>query len=320
MIKIYHSGNNLNCIFTVCIGDEYKERWERISLPFWKMYCERHGLSLIAMTSPYDDAGGKRVDWQKLLCGKAVKDSKLDIKNVCFVDYDIVPNPYAPDIFKSHSEDVIGFVSQRKNMPYRSTKELIKLIAYYRNKYSDGKYPLDSYLFASPERIFADHGLPQYKDYGCGGLFMFNVENHSNLFEHAFYNDGEHKLDISNPGEEVVLNHCIQGSGKCSWLSYSWQTLWWYEMPWNYPWLYDCRLRTRELIQEAIKATLMRSNFLHFVGSWEKWAWEEVTGLYKDDVLDSLKNFAKYKEEKSEAPNLGLIFPKSTEELRLISK
>ena len=87
MIKIYHSGNNMNCIFTVCIGDEYKERWERISLPFWKMYCERHGLSLIAMTSPYDDAGEKRVDWQKLLCGKAVKDSKLDIKNVCFVDF-----------------------------------------------------------------------------------------------------------------------------------------------------------------------------------------------------------------------------------------
>ena len=320
MIKIYQSGDTPDCIFTVCIGDEYIERWERISLPFWKMYCERHSLHLIAMIRPFDDTGGKRADWQKLLCGKAIKESKLDIKNVCFVDYDIIPNPYAPNIFKSHNEENISFVSQRKNLPYRNTTELMKLIAYYRNKYSNGKYPLDSYLFASPERIFRDHGLPQYEDYGCGGLFMFNIEKYSSIFEEAFCNDGEHKLSVSNPGEEVVLNHCIQGSGKCSWLSYSWQTLWWYEMPWNYPWLYDCKKRSKELTQEAIKTTLMRTNFLHFVGSWEKWAWEEVAELYKGEMLNDLRRFAKYKDEKSEAPNLGLIFPDSTDELKLISK
>ena len=320
MLKIYLNGKSENCIFTLCIGKEYVERWERISLPFWKIYCERHDLSLIALISPFKDTGGKRVDWQKLLCGKAVRDSKLKIQNVCFVDYDIVPNPYAPNIFETYNENSIGFVSQRENMPYKNVNEVLKLIAYYRNKYSDGGYPLDSYLFASPQKIFEDHGLPPYNNYGCGGLFILNVESHSKLFENSFEDDERHALDVSNPGEEAALNHCIQGSGKCHWLDYSWQTLWWYEMPWNYPWLYDRERRTSTMTQDAILSTLMKTNFLHFVGSWEKWAWEEAEGLFNKSVLHELEKFSLYKKEMPKSPNLGLIFPKSSDELKLVSQ
>ena len=305
---------------TVCIGAKYLERWERISLPFWNIYCERNKLTLAALVEPYADPAGKRVDWQKLLCGKAIKDAKLEISNACFVDYDVVPNPFAPDIFKSCSPSLIGFVSQRKNMPYRCVDELLKLIAFYRNRSSQGKYPLDSYLFATPEKTFIDNQLPPYKDYGCGGLFVFNIEKHSTMFETAFHNNGRQALTVSNPGEEVVLNHCIQGSGDCSWIDYSWQTLWWYEMPWNYPWLYDKESRTSMNTRNAIMSTLMRANFLHFVGSWEKWAWEEVTSLQNHASLDKLESFANYKKLISNSPNLGLIFPESIDELKLISK
>lgn len=320
MLKVYQKGTSPNCIFTVCIGEEYLERWERISLPFWNIYCERNSLTLAALTEPYTDPEGKRADWQKLLCGKAIKDSKLEVSNICFVDYDIVPNPFSPDVFKSYNPSKIGFVSQRTNIPYRNIEELLKLIAFYRNRSSQGRYPLDSYLFATPERIFKDNGLPPHKDYGCGGLFVFNIEKHSNLFEKAFLNNGKQALTVSNPGEEVVLNHCIQGSEECQWLDYSWQTLWWYEMPWNYPWLYDHDKRTSTNTQNAIMSTLMRTNFLHFVGSWEKWAWEEVTSLNNKDALDQLENFSDYKRHDACSPNLGLIFPGSPDELKLISK
>ena len=320
MIKVYQSGNSENCIFTVCIGESYIERWERISLPFWRIYCERHELTLVALVAPFPDSAGKRVDWQKLLCGKAVKNFQLPVSNVCFVDYDIIPNPFAPDIFSAYNPEGIGFVSQRHNLPYGDTNQLLKLIAFYRNKFSKGKYPLDSYLFATPEQIFSDHRLPLYTDYGCGGLFIFNVEKHSHLFEMAFEDNENHALSISNPGEEVVLNHCIQGSGYCSWLDYSWHTLWWYEMPWNYPWLYNNKNRTDIYTCDAILSTLMRTNFLHFVGSWEKWAWEKVTNIYCDSALSQLETFSNYKTEISDAPNLGLIFPGSSDELSLISK
>ena len=74
------------------------------------------------------------------------------------------------------------------------------------------------------------------------------------------------------------------------------------------------------MTQDAILSTLMKTNFLHFVGSWEKWAWEEAEGLFNKSVLNELEKFSLYKKEMPKSPNLGLIFPKSSDELKLVSQ
>ena len=52
---------------TLAIGIKYLERWENLSLPFWQIYSKKNDLGLVAIIKAYEDKGGKRVDWQKLI-------------------------------------------------------------------------------------------------------------------------------------------------------------------------------------------------------------------------------------------------------------
>jgi hypothetical protein len=318
-LKIYEDSINGDFIITLAIGDDYLMRWEKLSLPYWTLYCKKNGIGLAAMIKPYEDKGKKRYDWQKLLIGKAVQDYGLNAKNICFVDYDIVPNPFVENIFNSIDRLKIGIVSQRKNLPYANIDEILKKIAFFRNLSSNGKYPLDSYLTAKPEIIFKDHGLLPLYDYGCGGLFTLNIELHSELFEQVFYKYSDKSKLVSNIGEEVYLNYFIQNRNDYEWLDYKWHVQWWYEMGWNYPWLYEQGNRIDEQVLNIITSTLMNSNFIHFVGSWEKWAWEKVDRLNTSKYLNILENFERYKLEELKSPSVGIIFPSSEEEVKILS-
>ena len=319
-LKVYLYSESTDCIATLALGDSYLERWEKLSLPFWELYCKNNNLSLVALISPFDDPGSKRLDWQKFLIGKAIRNASLLINNVCFVDYDIIPNPFAPSIFSECPPNDIGIVSQRFNLPYNDVNYLLKLIAFYRHQFSDRRYPLDSYLFASPEQIFIDHNLPPLRDYACGGLYLFNQALHSSFFDKVFSAYSSDSLLVSNPGEEVYLNYHIQSHPNLIWLNYKWQTLWWYEMASKYSWLYDKKRRDPALIRQCILNSLYNCHFLHFVGSWEKWAWPYCEGLLTEANLSNLSYFAEYLNIKPESPNLGIIFPTQQNDLDLLSK
>jgi len=319
-LKVYRDSVDGNYIATLAIGGDYLERWEKYSLPFWKIYCDEHGLGLVALVQPFEDPGGKRNDWQKFLVGRAIKEHGLCAERICFVDYDIVPNPFADNIFNQLEKTKIGFVSQRNDLPHGEVDTLLRHIAMHRHKASEGKYPLDSYLTRSPEDIFNYHGLPKHSDYGCGGLFIFNMQLHSEYFEEVFKSYDSNCLLISNPGEEVHLNHYIQKRDDFEWLPYEWHTQWWYEMAWYYPWLYRQENRKVEIVEEAICACLLRSNFVHFVGSWEKWAWLYFAEMSFSTLISKLKDFDQYRKTVLQSPSLGLIFPDNQSEKKIISQ
>ena len=123
-------GKSQNIIATNAIGGNYHESWMKWAYPTWKKYCERHGLGLIVFNTNIDD-DGKKPYWQKLLMGFALKNSVPDVKNVCFMDTDILINYMAPNIFDSYDPNTIAVVSQKNNLP---SKQISKY--FY-------KYPLD---------------------------------------------------------------------------------------------------------------------------------------------------------------------------------
>jgi len=319
-LKIYQDSACGDYVVTVAIGQKYMQRWEELSLPWWRMYCGEHGLGLAAVTEPFSDPGNKRFDWQKLLVGKALSESGTGAQGVCFVDYDVIPNPFAPNIFSHRSVDRVGFVSERNNLPYGSAETVLRRVAFHRHRASEGEYPLDSYLTADTETVFKDHGLPPLADYGCGGLFVFNHTRHAAFFEEVFGQYSNESRLAANPGEEVYLNYHIQTQTDVEWLDYRWHTLWWFEMASYYPWLYDSENRTAFNVEQAILSSLHRSHFLHFVGSWEKWSWPFIKNLHQSRFLTQLEHLQQYNSAVLVSPKLGLIFPGKPDEMELLSK
>ena len=73
------------------------------------------------------------LNWQKLLIVKVIKKSKLNIKNICFLDIDILINYHlSPNIFDFHVESKISLVSERhiKGLDLHHT---LKQISFNRN-------------------------------------------------------------------------------------------------------------------------------------------------------------------------------------------
>lgn len=311
------SSGNERFIATLAIGKEYLDRWEALSLPFWRIFCERHDLGLVAMIHPYADPQARRPDWQKFLVGRAMRDFGHESGRVCFVDYDIIPNPFAPDVFAAMNRGMVGFVSEIFGLPYGESSELLRRMAFHRNRASSGAYPLDSYLTAPVKRLYADAGLPVLADYGCGGLFLFDIVEHGGVLERAFTSKVDPAQLIANVGEEVHLNYVIQSGFDVQWLPYEWHTLWCYEVAAYYPWLYEKNQRSEANVEQAILSTLMRSNFLHFVGSWEKWAWKAVPALLKDSALSQLERFQEFRYAELASPSLGQIFPHGDDQAML---
>ena len=305
-ISIEYVGSSDDAIITLVIGVKYVKKWHETTLPLWLQYCKRHDLSLISIRSPFDDPGGKRFDWQKFLSGKAARMALPKIKRVCYIDYDILPNPFGDNVFDEHVTDRISFVSQRKKLPYGDVNELLRSVAFWRNHYSNGVYPLDSSLTRSVEQIYLDHGLPAYNDLGCAGLFMFDVDEYSEYFEEAFYRHSSADNLTANAGEQVYLNHYILQTNKVNWIEYNWQALWVFECACNYPFLLSKSDINPNIIRACLINSLKKYNFLHMVGSWEKSVFEEFS-TFDLDELNLLSEWRKYTSKELLSPYLGEI-------------
>ena len=126
-----------NYIATIAIGQQYLEGWRKLSRSSWIDYCERFDLGLVIFDQDMAVGFGdkwKKPTWQKLLIGKILESSDLDVKNVCYLDTDIIISPFAQNIFESYDPMCFGLVSLRKNLPFDYDKAL-KAVAYNRNRY-----------------------------------------------------------------------------------------------------------------------------------------------------------------------------------------
>lgn len=307
-MKILYKGKSNNFIVTIAIGDRFYKEWADYVLPGWLLYCKKNELGLAVIDEDLiekSDPCWKKATWQKLLIGREFVRKNLDVKNICFLDADILINPFAPNVFDFHDDANISVVSQTKT-PFDYSKVLRK-IAYYRNKYLSNHYPLDSSLFMSKKDYYMYHNFDEQSDLFCAGFFIFNVNNFSALMESWFFHYPSEVETITNCGDEPVLNFEFQNHGKIKWLDYKFQSLWLYEMAEKYTFLYS-ELTNSKLIKECIRCSLRQNYFLHFAGKWEGNMYKDKS-ILNDDFLLELESFNKYLSTPVTGKPVGLVYP-----------
>lgn len=312
-MKILRNTSSGNYIATIAIGKKYLNQWRKFSYPSWIKYCKKYNLGLIVFDEDLNkvkDQFWKKATWQKFLIGKEIKESKINVKNICYLDTDIIINFLgAPNIFDFYKKDTFGLISMIKNLPM-PREYTLKSMAFNRNFFYSKKYPLDSALFMSPEQQFEYHGLKKFSNFACAGVFLFNIKNHSDLMYRWYrkYPSNYHTITL---GDQPILNYEILNHGKITWLDYKFQALWSYEMAWKYPFLYDTKNAKKKEILNCIEASLMSNYFLHFPGAWNEgkmWMSEQI--LSDKQKLKRFTSFAKYLIKEVSGRPKGIIKPK----------
>lgn len=309
---IIKPGQSGNIIVTIAIGKEYTENWMKYALPTWQKYCERHKLGLVVFDDDLiskNDITWKKPTWQKMIIGDYLSKHLENVVNVCYIDSDFIINYFAPNIFDFYTPSTIGLVSQYRNLPYVQ-EDVKRRIAFFRNRYYDNNYPLDSALFMSLKQIFEFHNLPVQKDYACAGLFIMNVKRHAAIMKEWFEKYDKNIHSVTGGGDECHFNYEVQNYGKITWLDYKFQAIWIFEMAWKYPFLYDFGRNNDVLIKECIEASLFTNYFLHFAGSWHESNMWKVGGILSEDRSQKIfSEFENYLKQPVSGVPVGLIKP-----------
>jgi hypothetical protein len=276
-----------NWLVTLAIGEKYLERWKRTVAESWILYAELNNLGIIVITDhliSQNDKHWKKPNWQKLLIAKTLNKYELGIKLICYLDTDILINPYSKNVFLYYKKNKVGVVSLRKNLPFNYDNTLRKL-ALLRNKYIDVNYPLDSALFISLKDLYEYHKLPIQDDEFCSGLLLFDpITIEGEMHQWFFVYDQEIKT-ITNGGDQTHINYHIFSSNLANVIPYEFQAIWSFESANYYPFLYMEKFKDLNGFKKCVQSTLLRVNFLHFAGQWP----EASTFLENDFKLD--KNF-----------------------------
>lgn len=297
-INIYiDSGISNNYLVTIAIGKSYLKNWEDYALPFWSIYCKKNSLGLLVVVQDLiDDKNSywKKATWQKLLIGKQIIKQGINANNICYLDTDILINPFAPNIFEFYDSKKIGMVSNRINLPYPYI-DVRRRIAFFRNKYYDSNYPLDSALFIPLDKLYEFHGLKPQSNEACAGLILFNLVEHSKIMSDIFFKYDFSINSITDGGDQTHVNFEFQNLNLVQWLDYKFQALWFYEMAWKYPFLYKKLENDINLLASCIESSLLSNCFLHFAGSWhESNMWKEKTLIKKIFDNGNLSEFNEY--------------------------
>jgi len=308
LIELINS-KSTKAIVVLALGSEHVVKWKKHSFPSLQLYCSRNKINLYLQSESLDNSStAKKATWQKFLIPKNLKRNFPNVKELCYLDTDIICNPFSESIFDYHKTGTIGLVSQFTNLPYPSEIAL-RRIAFFRNRYYDSRYPLDSALFMTAKQIFKYHNFKEFEDYACAGLYMGEVDMCKDFLEEAYYKYDKEFQTITE-GDEPVFNYEIQNHFKVNWLPYKFQTLWNYEMAIKHPHLYLNDPTDIEGINFSVTSSLMDSVFLHFAGSWgEKSIWESNSIYSRVEQMALLDSYSKYLNVSVTGMPKGLIRP-----------
>jgi len=313
MLKIYRRPDTKkNWLVTVAIGEKYLTNFEKFALPSWKKYCERHDLGIVAVTNQLlaqDDPHWKKPNWQKLLVPKLLLSEFSHVELVCYLDTDILINPYAPNIFDHYDGKSYGLTSRVDNLPM--PLDLVqRQFVFLRNRYYDNSYPLDSVVFMSVEDQYKYSNLAPHRQASCTGLILFNPNTSATEMEQWFYKYSATDDSVTG-GEQTHVNYEILETGRVQWLQYEFQATWVYEMAWKYPFLYGKHAHNKELIIDCIEASLFSNYFLHFGGSWHESSMWLLEGIMEEFEFDNLnRDFSAYKKRKLTGEPKGHVRPR----------
>ena len=310
-IKVILKPNkNRNYIATTAIGEPYISDFTKYSMPSWIEYCNKFGLGLAVVVADLispNDKYYKKANWQKFLVGRELKNIDSLVNNICHLDTDIIISPSAPNIFEFHDNTKISVTSLRRNLPF-SYDIALKRMAFFRKKFYDQKYPLDSALFISIDNLYHYHGLevPNIADETCSGVYVFNVQKYSDFFEKIFYSYTQDIDTITNGGDQTHFNYHVLNT-EVNFLSYKFQAIWVFEQAMKYPFLYDNP--DDSIINKCIESSLLDNYFLHFAGSWhESNMWKNDKILNKKNI-SCIQNFSTYLNTEVTGSPIGIIKP-----------
>lgn len=301
-----------NYIVTIAIGSKLYLNWKTYCLKSWNLYCKKNKLGLIVIRQNLINKKNKywkKPTWQKMLIGNYLSNEKIIIKNICYLDTDILINPEAPNIFDFHKTDKISIVSDNKKLPYDLTF-VRKKLSFFRNKFYSKRYPLNSSLFMSVKEKYKYHGMRPQNDYFCAGVFVFNSKKFSHKMYDWFFNYKKNIKSITGDGDQTHLNYEVFKTKKINYLNYKFQALWPYEMALNYSYLYQFKKQKNYLLKYSIKECLYNNYFLHFAGSWYEGKMWKIKNIIDKKDQKTNKDLSIYLKKKIISKPVGRVIPK----------
>lgn len=268
MIKVVDCQGSGNAIVTLAVGSEYYNSWLNNSSKLWIQYCQKNQVGLFIQVDSLDTrANAKKVTWQKLLLPSELKKQFPEVVNFCYLDSDILVNPFAENVFDLINPNKVNLVSQFKNLPF-DLRTAQKMVSLNRNFWYSSEYPLDSSIHMGPKDIFRHHKFREFDDYACMGFIAGSIENLSIHFNAIYEKYDSNLYSLTNGGDEPILNFEFQSELDIEWLPYKFQAIWIFEMSTKYDFLYDLNFYSRELVSRCVDSVLAQNVFLHFAGSW----------------------------------------------------
>tara|TARA_Y100000816_G_scaffold292601_1_gene288970 strand:+ start:2366 stop:3304 length:939 start_codon:yes stop_codon:yes gene_type:complete len=309
MKKIIFNKKYKNCIASIAIGQQHFLDWQKYSKPYWVDYCKKNKLNLIIFDKLLIKPGHiyfKKINWQKLLIGDEIKKNFKNIKNVCYLDTDILINFSAPNIFKNFDKNKISVVSKRFRLSYDYDKT-VKKIAFFRKKFVNKKYSLNSAINISLKKLYKIHNLEVQKDEFCSGVYVFNVSKYSRFMRDIFFKYDKNVKSITNNGDQTHINYEFQKNAKVKFIDYKYQTIWLYELINYYPFLLF--LKDQKLTSNCVTASLFNCYFLHFAGTGpESNVWKNKSIISKSYMnRNFLNEYNRYLKKKITKLNLNFF-------------
>jgi len=263
-VLIKEKKNSLVCI---AIGKKIYTHWKKFIFPSWEAYCKKNNLGLIVFKEELiskNNPEWKKPTWQRLLVGKKIKDNFPIIKNVCVMDIDIIINPTAPNIFDSINKDKINLTSLRNFIPFEY-KSTIRKLAFFRKKFTNKNYPLDSFLNCDLKTLYQTDGLKPQRDELCVGVMAFNLKKFSQILYDWFFYFKKEKLVTNFGGCQNQVAFKILSNNYCNLLNYKFQAIWVFEIAARFPLILK-KLKNFEILSDFAFSVLIDNYFLHFAG------------------------------------------------------
>ncbi len=309
---VVRNTNSGKWLVTIAIGEKYLKGWELNFKFSWVEYANRYDLGIIVITKDLIDSSDKnwkKPTWQKLLIASNLKYFDQDVKILCYLDTDILINPFAPNVFDQHVKGKIGVVSLRNNLPF-NYEQTLRRLALLRHKFIDQNYPLDSALFIDLPGLYGFHNLPTQPDEFCAGFFLFEPTDFALQME-IWFNEYDKTIDsITNGGDQTHMNFHIQSLGVANFLAYEFQAIWAFEAANYYSHLFIDEFKDLDLFNKSVQSTLFRVNFLHFAGKWpESSTFSSLKFDFNSKFYELYKNFQEYSRVKLTGQPKGTINP-----------
>jgi hypothetical protein len=281
-----------NSIACIAIGDSFYKAWEKNILPSWTMYCKKNNLGLIVFTSDLIEKNSiywKKPTWQRCLVASEVKKKFSQVKNICVMDIDILINPYSPNIFNSMNKNKINLTSLRHNLPYHYD-DTVRKLAYFRKKFLNPKYPLDSLLNCSLKTLYKLEKLSPQKDELNVGVMVFNIQKFAKKIEKWFYLY-KRGLDTTTLGGcQTILNYLILKNKHQNLIDYRFNSIWVFEIASRFPHILK-NLKNSNILNDFVIAILLDNYFLHFAGSGDDgavWRKKKLLDIKELNVLGKI--------------------------------